>query len=152
MRRFSKKTLAALVGAAVVIAGGGVAYAYWSAGGTGTGTATAGSNNAITINQTSTIAGLAPGSGPQTLSGDFDNGNSSPVYVTSVDAIVSGTDAVGCDATDFTITGPAVVGAEIPEGAGVGTWSGVTIEFNNKPGQNQDACKNATVDLAYTSN
>ena len=31
-------------------------------------------------------------------------------------------------------------------------WSGASISFVNEPAENQDACKNATVNLAYTSN
>ncbi len=78
------------------------------------------------------------------------------MYVGTVTAsIASVTKAVGapagtCDATDFTLATPVMnVGAEVPVGAAVGTWSGATIKFNNK-NSNQDACKLATVNLSYT--
>jgi len=152
MGRFKKKTIAILAVAVVLVVGGGIAYAYWTNTGSGTGEATTGSNNSIVINQTSAITGLAPGLPAQTLSGNFDNPNSSPVYVTSVTAEVTGTDQAGCDATNYTIAGSAPVNAEIPSGDGVGSWSGLTIQFNNKPAVNQDACKNAVVAIAYTAN
>ncbi len=41
------------------------------------------------------------------------------------------------------------VDAEVPAGTSQGSWSGATIKFNNKA-TNQDACKGATVNLAYT--
>ena len=41
------------------------------------------------------------------------------------------------------------VNAEVPAGTNQGSWSGATIRFNNK-NVVQDACKGATVNLAYT--
>ena len=42
------------------------------------------------------------------------------------------------------------VGAQVPVGTGVGSFTGATIKFNNKTATNQDACKDATVTLSYT--
>jgi hypothetical protein len=145
----------ALAGGLVLV--GGVAFAYWTQGGTGTGSASTGSTVAITVKQTSTITGLAPGVAAQTLSGNFDNPNSNPVYVTSVTASISsvvkaaGAPSGTCDATDYTLTGATMaVGAEVPAGTAQGSWGGATLAFNNKA-SNQDACKGATVNLAYTA-
>jgi hypothetical protein len=154
MRKNSKKTAAVAATAVVLLSGAGVAYAFWSAGGSGTGTATTSTNVPITAVQTSVIAGLQPGGTAQTLSGNFTNGNTSPVYVSSVTASISsvtvnGEVAVGCDASDYTIANAAMtVGAEVPAGTAKGAWTGATITFNNKA-TNQDACKGATVNLAY---
>jgi hypothetical protein len=98
---------------------------------------------------------MAPGDTAQTLSGNFTNTNSGPVYVASVTASISsvtfgGVPAVGCDATDYTLANPIMtVGAQVPAGTAQGAWTGATIQFNNKA-TNQDACKGATVNLAYT--
>lgn len=146
-KRFSKKWVAISTAGLLVIGGG--AFAYWSNVGSGPGTATTGTNLSVVVNQTSTVSGLAPGLPAQSLSGNFDNPNSGPVFVTAVTAVVTGTDKTGCTATDYTIAGTAPVGAEIPAGPGVGAWTGLTIQFNNK-GTNQDACKNAAVTLSYT--
>lgn len=146
-KKLSKKW--AIIGTAGLLAVGGAAYAYWSNVGSGTGTAETGTNQSVTVNQISTVTGLAPGLPAQPLSGNFDNPNSGPVFVTAVTATVTGTDKTGCTATDYTIAGTAAVNAEVPAGSGVGSWSGLTIQFNNKA-TNQDACKNAVVSIAYT--
>lgn len=151
MRRLKKRTTAIVATAAVLVVGGGAAYAYWTNTGSGTGQATTGTNTTIVVNQTSTVTGLAPGLPAQALSGNFDNPNSSPVYVTGVTATVTGTDKAGCGPTDYTIAGTAAVNAEVPAGTGVGSWSGLTIAFNNKPAVNQDACKDAVVSIAYVA-
>lgn len=145
----NKKTTAILTVALLTVAGG--AYAYWTNTGSGTGTADTGTNVAVVVNQTSTVSGLAPGLPAQALSGNFDNPNASPVYVAAVTATVTGTDKSGCGPTDYTIAGTAPVAAQVGAGTGVGAWTGLTIQFNNKSGTNQDACKNAEVTIAYTS-
>ena len=155
MARFTKKKIA-LVVSVLVLGVGGAAFAYWTAGGSGTGTATTGTNVAITVVQTSTVTAMAPGDTAQTLSGNFNNTNSGPVYVGTVTATISSVvKAVGapsgtCDATDYTLATPAMtVNAEVPAGTSQGSWTGATIKFNNKTTVNQDACKGATVNLAY---
>jgi hypothetical protein len=151
VRRISKRSIAVFVGVMVALASAGVAFAYWTNAGTGTGTAATGTTSAITVNQTSTVTNMGPGVAPQTLSGNFNNTNSGPVFVAAVTATVTGTDKAGCGATDYTIAGTAPVNAEIPTGTGVGSWSGLTIAFNDKAGVNQDVCKNAIVTIAYAS-
>ena len=136
---------------ATALTGGGIALAYWTQGGSGSGSAGTGTTAAVVVNQTSTVSGLAPGLPAQALSGNFNNPNAGPVYVTAVTATVTGTDQPGCGATDYVIAGTATVGAQVPSGSAVGAWSGLTIQFNNKPGTNQDACKTAAVTIAYTS-
>lgn len=148
--RVSRKKKVVVVTAAMVGIGG-AAFAYWTTTGSGSGAATTGTTVAVTVNQTSTVSGLRPGGAAQALSGTFDNPNSGPVYIGSVTAQVTGTDKVGCDATDYTVAGTATVNAQVAAGTGVGSWSGLTIAFNNKPATNQDACKGATVNISYTT-
>jgi hypothetical protein len=153
-----KKFTAIAVATAVLLAIGGGAYAYWTLSGSGTGTASTGTvAGSITVNQTSTVTDLRPGGAPQTLSGDFDNSDVSPVYVTSVtvsiDSVVTSPVGGSCDASDYTLTGATMtVDAEIASGSGVGAWTGATIAFNNKAAVNQDDCQGATVNLAYAAN
>jgi hypothetical protein len=151
VRRISKRSIAVFVGVMVVLASAGVAFAYWTNSGTGTGTASTGTNAGITVVQTSPITNMGPGVAAQTLSGNFNNTNSGPVYVNAVTATITGTDKPGCGVTDYTIAGTAPVNVEVPAGAGVGSWTGLTIAFNNKPAVNQDACKNAVVTIAYAT-
>ena len=140
--------------AALVVAGG-AAFAWWTAGGSGTGSATTGTVSAVTVVQTSPITGLAPGLPAQTLSGTFNNPNTGPVYVGTVTVSISsvvkavGAPAGTCDSTDYTLSNnPLTYNAEVLAND-TSTWTGPAIAFNNKP-SNQDGCKGATVNLAYT--
>ena len=154
MRTSTKRAIAIAAVTAVLLGGAGVAYAYWTAGGSGTGTGTTGTNSPITINQTSVITNLRPGATAQTLSGTFTNANDEPVYVATVTASIASISGGGvtCDADDYTLANAVMtVNSSVAIGTGVGTWTGATIAFNNKAGENQDDCKNATVNFAYTA-
>jgi hypothetical protein len=157
-KHLSKKrvVLAAIVVVALAIASG-VAYAYWTAGGSGTGTAAAAASTSnLTVNQSTVLAAMYPGDSAQTISGNFNNANSGPVFVSTVTASIAsvvkagGAPAGTCDSSDFTLANTvATVNAEIPVGNNQGAWTGPTIKFDNKA-SNQDACKGATVNLAYS--
>src|SRR3954471_4328609 len=145
MNKLPRKRLVVIVTAALLLTGGGIAFAYWSAGGAGTGTAAAGTSVAITANQTTVVTNMRPGDTAQTLSGTFTNPNSGPVYVTSVVASIASVTKAGgapvgtCDATDFTLATPTMtVNAEVAAGTGVGAWTGATVKFNDKVATNQD--------------
>lgn len=148
------RTLVAVVAVAGLAT---AAFAYWTAGGSGSGSASAaGAQDPLVANQTAVLTAMYPGDSPQTLSGDFTNPNDGPIQVNTVTAsIASVTKAAGapagtCDATDFALTDAVMtVNAQVPAGTNVGSFSGAKIQFNNKAGANQDACKGATVALAY---
>lgn len=148
--------VAAVAGGLVLI--GSAAFAYWTQSGTGTGSASTGTTAAITVNQTTTINGLAPGVAPLTLSGDFTNPNTATVHVATVAVTVTsvtkaaGAPAGPCTAADYEILGsPMTVNADVVSGTHVGSWTGATIAFKNDPAASQDGCKGATVTLGYTS-
>jgi hypothetical protein len=154
--KFTKKRVLATISVVSVLAIAAAAFGYWTAGGSGDGTASAGSTTGITVNQTSTLTAMYPGDSAQTLSGDFSHSNSGPVYVGTVTASIASVDkAVGapagtCAASDFTLANAVMnVNAEVPTGAHKGSWTGATIQFNDKTDTNQDACKGATVNLHY---
>lgn len=154
MRKSSKRIIAVAAVTAVLLGGAGVAYAYWTAGGSGSGTGTTGTSDPIVVNQTSDITNLRPGGTAQTLSGNFTNGNDEPVYVSTVTASIASISDGGptCDAADYTLSNAVMtVNASVAIGTG-GSWSGATIAFNNKPAENQDDCKNATVNFSYAAN
>ena len=143
----------------VLVVGSGVAYAYWTAGGTGGGNAKAADSvSNVTVNQTTVLTAMFPGDVAQTISGNFTNTNAAPTYVTTVTASIASVTKAGgavagvCDSTDFTLGTPVVtVAALIPVGSPetTVTWTGPTLHFNNKDA-NQDQCKGATVALTYT--
>lgn len=154
MHKLTKKTLAAAAVTMLLISGGGVAYAYWTAGGSGNGTAATGTNVPITAVQMSVIGDMAPGVAPKALKGNFNNSNAGAVHVERVTpSIASVTTAVGavgtCTAADYTLVIPTKTNPqEVPSGTGVGEWAGGTIAFNSTDA-NQDGCKGATVNLTY---
>lgn len=150
-----KQKLGTILAVAGFVAVSTVAYAYWTAGGSGSGSAAAGTATPLTANQTTTLAGMYPGGSAQTIAGTFDNPHPGSIFVTSVTVSISGVTKAGgapagtCDATDFTLASSTMsVGASVPSGTGKGAFTGATIEFNDKP-SNQEACKNATVALSY---
>ncbi|MDQ1536939.1 MAG: hypothetical protein QOE58_1332 [Actinomycetota bacterium] len=155
MHRLTKKTTAVAAGTILLLSGGGAAFAYWTNSGSGTGTATSGTNVAVTINQTA-VTGLYPGQSAQTLSGTFNNSNAGATYVAAVTATSYAIDAThvtaGCLVADghYTLGGTATVGANVPSGSAVGSWTGLTITMNNL-GTNQDFCKGAIVTVTYAS-
>ncbi len=156
MRPHTKKKVG-LVTLATVAISSSLAYAYWTGSGSGTGSAaTADGTLALKVHQTSTVTAMGPGDMAQALIGNFDNPNSGPVYVSTVTASIAGVTKAPnapdgtCAASDYTLERAAMqVNTEIPPGNGRGTWDGATIQFNNK-NVNQDACKGAIVNLAYT--
>lgn len=156
IRRGSRKTT--VIATFLVLAVAGAAFAYWTAGGGGTGNAETGTTLALEVNQAALVNDLAPGVAPQTLSGTFNNDNPGPVHVTSVTAALTSvtttpggiTPVVGCTIADYTLTG-AVMSAvqEVSAGDAQGTWSGATVAFNTTL-DNQDACKDAFLNITYT--
>jgi hypothetical protein len=156
-RKLNRKSLAASIGVLFLLAGVG-AYAYWTNGGSGSGSAATGSNVAITVTQTTTPSGLYPGGPAAALSGKFNNSNAGTVYVHEVDATIASvtgpniTVQTPCTADDYQLNGfPVTVDAEVASGTAQGSWTGASIQLLNSA-SNQDGCKGATVNLAYTSN
>lgn len=147
-----KKKLLAITAAIVLL--GGAAFAYWTVGGSGDGSAATSASSAdVTVVQTSVVTAMEPGDAAQALSGTFANTNDGPVYVGTVTAsiasvFVGGVVAVGCDATDYTLANAVITYNAEVLADDTSTWSGPTIQFNNKA-TNQDACKGATVNLQY---
>ena len=137
-------------GAAALLLGGGVAFAFWTSSGTGTGTAAAATTDSVDITQVGSIAGLYPGGDGQAISIEIANPNDSAVSIGEVTAEVTGTDKVGCTADDFAISGPVFAGGTIAGGA-VQAASDATISMVNDLARNQDACKGALVSLGFTA-
>lgn len=152
-----RKTFAIVASAtAAVLLGGGVAVAYWTTTGTGAGAATAGTSAPVTITQTNTITGLYPGGPARDIDINVDNTGIGPQRLTTlavtISSITKGTPAVpavGCVAgTDIVTTStftPSTFGVGITPFAKAGTVQMVETFAN------QDACKDVTVNLAFTA-
>lgn len=143
--------------AALIAIGGGAAFAYWTAAGNGSATGNVGTSKSFTIS--STVAGdpLSPNGPIQTFSFTVTNPAGAGVQkVTSVAAKVATstggdwTAVSGCSKDDFVVGEPVFAAKELAAG---GTATGtVTLQMIDRPGVNQDGCKNATVPLYFTAN
>lgn len=157
MPHFLRQKKVAAVGIVFALLAAAGAYAYWTTTGSGTGDATHATTAAVVVNQTSPVNTLYPGV-TVPLSGTFtNNGNAGIVTVTSVTvAITSVTGSVGspeCTTDDYEVvsnTSNVTDGTVNPGATANGAWSGLSVRLKDL-GTNQDACKNATLHLTYTS-
>lgn len=149
MRLTKKNKVAAVaVSAALLAAGGGAAYAYWSTNGSGTGYAAASSGTQDVVLHSSFAAGIAPGE-TRAVTYTADNPNTSSTVVGSLAPSVATSDPANCKASWFTIdatTAPVSVGPN-SKGTEVGTG---TLTFLDTA-DNQDKCKGATITVNVTS-
>jgi hypothetical protein len=153
-RRFLPAALAILV----LVVGSGVAYAYWTASGAGTGTGSTAAGVTTLTASSASLNAMYPGDTAQNIVITVHNPSTQTVYVTSVSAAVTSTTNAGCTATDFTVaSNPVAVSRQILaggnlilDGTAVPPIAPPTIQFNNKPAVNQDACKSVTVNLGFT--
>jgi hypothetical protein len=109
---------------------------------------------AFTITQTSVITGLAPGMPAVRIDAVGTNAGDTSIFVETVTVRVSSVTkaplaATGtCDATDYVVANPHMPVNETVLPAESVEFGGATIGFDNRA-TNQDACKGATVHLAY---
>jgi len=160
MSRHVNRRSIAIVALLLLSASG--AYAYWTNDGSGSGSAATGTATvALTVVQTSIPTGLYPGGPAELLSGKFDNANSYDMHVNSVDAAIASVTGPNidllhpCTASDYQLNGfPVTVDADITPGSAQGAWGAgppaTSIQLN-ETGCNQDGCKDAVVNLDYTS-
>jgi hypothetical protein len=101
------------------------------------------------------MTGLAPGVAPAAISGVINN-HGTAVFVAAVTVSIvgvvtaPGAAAGRCDTTDYLLLDTRMpVGRTVHPGESA-PFSGAAIGFNNTSA-NQDACKNARVDLRYVS-
>ena len=113
-------------------------------------------SNWLTITQTSTLEGLAPGVAPAKITGLVVNNGPDSTFINAIVAeIVSisthpGAATGRCDATDYVLLNPRMRVNRTLGPGGSTTFAGSSIGFSNKS-TNQDACKRATIHLRYTT-
>jgi hypothetical protein len=150
-RKLIKKRV--LVGLSIaVLAIAGVAVAYWTTTGAGSGSGSvAASNGTLVLHGTITSALTPGGSSPVTFTAD--NSNTSSLQVGTVHAVVSIDEThatAGCKASDFSIADTVENQVIAKESSGVALGKNGSIAMADT-GENQDACKGATISLALTS-
>jgi hypothetical protein len=150
MRALNKKVITGVVAGAVVLGGSGVALAYWGATGSASGQAsTAVGASGLTVLQNDTITEMYPGDHPQAITGTIKNTAKNSAYVHQVAVRMQVVGGAGCDTSDYTLSSNVLpVNKDIASGQTI-EWSGATIQFNNKPEENQDGCKSAKVYLNF---
>ena len=143
------------VAAGLILAGGGVAFAYWTSSGTGEGSATTGeSTDFVLTSEDPTGDALTPGGPSQSVAFTVANPSTGTLNLSSVTVTVANADGspwtavAGCSADDYTVGTPSIVYGPIAGGADVdGT---VTVSMINSAG-NQDGCQNAVVPLYFAA-
>jgi hypothetical protein len=111
----------------------------------------------LTVTQTSTMAGLAPGVAPTPITGRLVNHSAESTHITAVGVEIASitpgfnSSAGACGVGDYEVIAARMrVGRTLgPEGSTA--FAGASIGFNNKK-TNQDGCQGATVHLLYTTN
>ncbi|HYN65825.1 MAG TPA: hypothetical protein VES93_02980 [Ornithinibacter sp.] len=164
MRKFSKKQIVVTGAVAAVLVGTGTAaFAYWTSQGTGSGSATtAAEATTLVVEQTTEVTDMFPGDKAQDLVVKVTNPGPNMVQVAGVSVVPTVKMAEGakgiCDPSDYQVNGK-----QLPaEGIVSLNWKAVeldaeanqdstnTVQFFNK-GENQDACKGATLVFSYTA-
>ena len=113
--------------------------------------------NSLTVMQTSTMDGLAPGLAPVAITGQIVNNSTDSTYITVVEvAITSVTTRPGsrpgtCDASDYLLLNTRMFVKRTLSPGGSAPFTGAAIGFRNKT-TNQDACQHADIHLLYTAN
>ena len=152
-----KKWIALL--AVVLVGSGGLAYAYFTTTGSGSASTQVGTSTALTISATITpgTGGIVPGGNPASIAFSVANTGQAAqlvdtIHLVSVSAYTDAghlTPATGCVTSAFTMADVTAT-QTVPTGTTAITAHGSLVFADN--GLNQDACKNAYLSLAFTSN
>jgi hypothetical protein len=143
------------VAAALIVGGGGAAFAYWTSSGSGTGTATTGTSETFVVTSEAPVGDpLVPGGPVQTVAFTVANESEASLQLNSVVVTVGNEDGSewvtvpGCSELDYVVGTPVVDYGPI-DGPGEVTGS-VTISMV-ETGAPQDACKLAAVPLYFVA-
>lgn len=151
----------AVVGSVIVLAlaGGGLAFAYFTASGSGTGSATVGSTGTWGVTAGSPSGTIYPGSGASTIIFSVQNtGTGDQQYSSAVatvnssggDITVNGSPVSGCMASWFSpsVTSDPGLGKNVAGSATVMVTVQVTMPADSA--DNQNACQGKSPDVTLT--
>jgi hypothetical protein len=153
MQFFTKKRVIATVAAAAVLSAGvGAAFAYWTDNGAGSSTAMTGTSTPFTVTVSSVGINppLVPGGASDGYTFNVKNVGSGNQQAGTATVTVANSDGSvwtsvpGCSAADYTISAVTFTAATLaPNASANGSF---TLAMNNT-GVSQDGCKNASVPL-----
>ena len=159
MQFTKKKAAAVLAGGAMVVAGSGIAYAYWTTQGAGDGSATSSqpaTATQVTLSQVGTLTGFVPGGAAQDVMVKAHNDatysqNIGNITVTVLD-VKDSSDNVVCAASNWLVTEAAdnigtVAGSSDSAAAGV---KAATLQLKDLS-SNQDGCQNVSPVLHFAA-
>ncbi len=169
MKRFTLKKKVAAVGIAAVMAvgGGGIAFAYFTSGGSGTGSAQVGTgpDDAFSFTSTGPATPLTPGADSQPFDVSVTNTSDQAAFVGLVSmsiatfpggdaATADGSDIPGCLASWFTVDPTLDVGTTVGAGDTV-TASGLGIDeptiSMTESNTDQNPCEDASIGINFSS-
>jgi hypothetical protein len=107
----------------------------------------------LTVAQTSTLAGLAPGVAPAHITGVVTNRGSASTYVDTVTVRIIAVRAPHsgrCSAADYVLLDTVMPFAQTLAPGGSGNFAGARIGFRDRA-INQDSCQRAVVTLEYVT-
>ncbi len=158
----NKKTAGVVLAVSLVIGGGGVAFAYFTSGGSGSGSANVGTTGAtdFAITQSGPQGALYPGGAPLAFTVQAQNTGTAEEHVDDITATVAsdgsgnaldtaGNPVTGCLATWFTVESPVPVDATLgPDAYSAPVDSTIAM---TEQGVDQDACQGVTVELVFAT-
>lgn len=143
--------------ALVILLVAGIAFASAPEDPAGAATDCTTADSSLTVTQTSTMKGLAPGIAPVPITGLIRNNSSDSTEIVAVEVqITSVTTARGsppgsCEASDYLLVDQHMPVGRVLAPGGSTPFEGASIGFGDTA-TNQDACQNAAVHLLYTAN
>jgi hypothetical protein len=154
---FAARRRIAIVGtaAAMVLAGGGAAFAYFTASGSGTGSGTVGSTGTWQVTQASSTGTIYPGSGSSVITFNVKNtGTADQQYSTATSTVnsdgsgniqtgVGNASVSGCLAAWFSATVTADTSIDTNVAGGATVQVQVTVTMPTDSTDNQNACEGA---------
>ena len=161
--KFTKKRMLAVLTAVGILAVAVTAFAYWTTSGSGSGSATAGSDAGVTASGDPSN-GIYPGSSVPVTTTITNSSSSQAQYVTNLHVTISIDDTHatdGCQASWFTYKADSQASGtdsnphSVALNTELATSASTTVDghvFMADANANQDACKGATINLAYAVN
>jgi hypothetical protein len=162
MFKFTKKRVLAALSVVSILVVAVAAYAYWTTSGSGNGSATAGSDAGVTV-AGDPANGIYPGSNVAVSTVITNSSSTQAQQVSNLHVTISIDSAhatAGCLAADFTYKADSEASGDSnphtvtlnQEIAAGGTLTVPGKVFMADTAVSQDACKGATVNLAYAVN